>query len=111
MLAGAVGLDLVSKDIIDEVLQAERDRGTTIVVSTHDLPEAAEADHVLLLGGEVVASGAPTAVLTARALTQAYGIPLTTLENGAVVLDDPHHLPAQKRHIHFDRTGHADHPE
>ncbi|MFO7778380.1 MAG: zinc ABC transporter ATP-binding protein AztA [Nitriliruptoraceae bacterium] len=105
------GLDLVSKDIIDDVLQKERERGTTIVVSTHDLPEAAEADHVLLLGGEVVASGSPTDVLTARALTQAYGIPLTTLENGAVVLDDPHHLPAQKRHIHFDRTGHADHPE
>ena len=104
------GLDLVSKDIIDDVLQGERARGTTIVVSTHDLPEAAEADHVLLLGGEVVASGPPADVLTARALTKAYGIPLTTLENGAVVLDDPHHLPAQKRHIHFDRTGHADHP-
>lgn len=105
------GLDLVSKDIIDEVLQEERERGTTVVVSTHDLPEAAEADHVLLLGGRVVASGPPAEVLTAALLTQAYGIPLTTLENGAVVLDDPHHLPAQKRHVHFDRTGHADHPE
>lgn len=105
------GLDLVSKDIIDEVLRQERAAGTTVVVSTHDLPEAADADHVLLLGGEVVASGPPDDVLTAPALTRAYGIPLTTLDNGAVVLDDPHHVPAQKRHIHFDRTGHADHPE
>lgn len=105
------GLDLVSKDIIDEVLQDERTRGTTILVSTHDLPEAADADHVLLLGGEVVASGPPDEVLTAPLLTKAYGIPLTTLEGGAVVLDDPHHRPAQTRHTHFDRTGHAEHPE
>ncbi len=105
------GLDLVSKDIIDEVLQEERERGTTVVVSTHDLPEAAEADHVLLLGGEVVGSGPPREVLTAELLTRAYGIPLSALEDGAVVLDDPHHVPAQRRHVHFDRTGHADHPE
>lgn len=105
------GLDLVSKDIIEQVLREERDRGTTVVVSTHDLPEAARADHVLLLGGEVVASGAPNDVLTPRELTRAYGIPLTTLESGAVVLDDPHHRPAQTRHVHFDRTGHAEHPD
>ncbi|MFP4311535.1 MAG: zinc ABC transporter ATP-binding protein AztA [Nitriliruptoraceae bacterium] len=105
------GLDLVSKDIIDEVLREERERGATVVVSTHDLPEAADADHVLLLGGQVVASGPPPEVLTAPLLTRAYGIPLTTLENGAVVLDDPHHAPAQTRHVHYDRTGHADHPE
>ncbi|MFP4150226.1 MAG: zinc ABC transporter ATP-binding protein AztA [Nitriliruptoraceae bacterium] len=105
------GLDLVSKDIIEEVLREERERGATVVVSTHDLPEAADADHVLLLGGQVVASGPPPQVLTAALLTRAYGIPLTTLENGAVVLDDPHHVPAQTRHVHYDRTGHADHPE
>lgn len=103
------GLDLVSKEIIDEVILEERDRGTTIVMTTHDLPEAGEADHVLLLGGEVVASGPPAEVLTPRCLTKAYGIPLTALESGAVVLDDAHHRAAGTRHVHFDRTGHGEH--
>lgn len=103
------GLDLVSKEIIDEVILEERDRGSTIVMTTHDLPEAGEADHVLLLGGEVVASGPPAEVLTPRCLTKAYGIPLTALESGAVVLDDAHHRAAGTRHVHFDRTGHGEH--
>lgn len=99
------GLDLVSKEIIEEVILEERDRGTTIIMTTHDLHEARAADHVLLLGGVVVASGPPSEVLTPRWLSEAYGIPLTALESGAVVLDDSHHRTAGTRHVHYDRTG------
>jgi manganese transport system ATP-binding protein len=99
------GLDLVSKEIIEDVILEERDRGTTIVMTTHDLGEASATDHVLLLGGVVVASGPPDEVLTPRYLSEAYGIPLTALESGAVVLDDAHHRAAGTRHVHFDRTG------
>jgi iron complex transport system ATP-binding protein len=103
------GLDLVSNETIERVVAEERDRGTTVIMTTHDLPEAAGADHVLLLGGVVVAAGPPQEVLTSALLSIAYGIPLTALEDGAVVLDDAHHRAEGTRHTHFDRTGHADH--
>ncbi|MFO7548620.1 MAG: metal ABC transporter ATP-binding protein [Acidimicrobiia bacterium] len=103
------GLDLVSKETIQRVVAEERDRGTTVIMTTHDLPEAGEADHVLLLGGRVVAAGPPADVLSPALLSTAYGIPLTALEDGAIVLDDAHHRAAGARHTHFDRTGHAEH--
>ena len=103
------GLDIVSHDRILEAIAAERSRGVTVVLTTHDLSEAAAADYVILLSGRVVASGPPEEVLTAPSLTEAYGINLITTEDGTVVLDDPYHQPESGRHRHFDRTGHADH--
>lgn len=104
------GLDIVSHDRILEAIATERSRGVTVVLTTHDLSEAAAADHVVLLAGRVVASGPPEKVLTAASLTEAYGINLITTEDGTVVLDDPYHQPENGRHRHFDRTGHAGHP-
>lgn len=103
------GLDLVSRGRILEALNRERERGTTIVMTTHDLEEASEADCVLLLSGRVLASGPPDRVLTPALLSEAYGVRLTALEGGQVVLDDAHHRAAHRRHVHFDRTGHAGH--
>jgi manganese transport system ATP-binding protein len=103
------GLDIVSRDRIVEAIVAERARGVTIVTTTHDLSEAASADHVVLLSGRVIASGTPEDVLTAQHLTKAYGINLLTTADGTVVLDDPYHQAIAGRHRHFDRTGHADH--
>jgi len=103
------GLDIVSRDRILEAVAAERDRGVTVVMTTHDLGEAAGADHVVLLSGHVVASGPPEEVLTTHCLTKAYGIKLITTEDGTVVFDDPYHQASAGRHLHFDRTGHADH--
>jgi len=105
------GLDIVSRDRILEAVATERAGGVTVVMSTHDLSEAANADHVVLLSGRVVASGPPEEVLTAPYLNEAYGINLLTTEDGTVVLDDPYHRAGPGRHLHFDRTGHADHGE
>jgi manganese transport system ATP-binding protein len=102
------GLDIVSRDRILEAVAAERSRGVTVVMTTHDLSEAASADHVVLLSSRVIASGRPEEVLTAQCLTKAYGIKLITTEDGTVVLDDPYHQAIAGRHRHFDRTGHAD---
>jgi manganese transport system ATP-binding protein len=60
-------------------------------MTTHDLSEAAESDHVLLLVGRVVASGSATEVLTAANLAEAYGGRLLRLADGMVLIDDPHH--------------------
>ncbi len=105
------GLDIVSRDRILEAVAAERSRGVTVLMTTHDLSEAASADHVVLLSGRVVSSGPPEEVLTAKCLTEAYGINLITTEDGSVMLDDPYHQAIAGRHRHFDRTGHAGHKE
>lgn len=88
------GIDLTTAQAIDAVLHDERTRGCTVMITTHDLSEARVADHVLLLSGRVVASGAPEEVLTAEHLTEAYGASLLHVEEGRVFLDDHAHRVA-----------------
>jgi manganese transport system ATP-binding protein len=86
------GLDLVSRQHILTVIDAERAAGRTVVVSTHDLGDASAADHLLLLAGRVVASGPPAAVLTDVHLAEAYGGHLLRFGDSTLILDDhPHH--------------------
>ncbi|MBU1865806.1 MAG: metal ABC transporter ATP-binding protein [Actinobacteria bacterium] len=85
------GIDLPTAHAIDAVIHDERSRGCTIVLTTHDLSEARVADHVLLLGGRVVASGPPEEVLVPANLAAAYGSALLHLESGEVLFDDPAH--------------------
>lgn len=72
------GLDVVSARVIDGIVHDTLDgRGDqparTIIHTTHDLAEAAAADHVILLAGEVVAEGAPAEVLQDQLLVEAFG--------------------------------------
>jgi manganese transport system ATP-binding protein len=86
------GLDLVSRQHIIDAIRAERAAGHTVLVSTHDLGDAAAADHLLLLAGRVVASGAPDEVLTEANLAEAYGGHLLRVGEQTLILDDhPHH--------------------
>jgi manganese transport system ATP-binding protein len=86
------GLDLVSRQHILDAISAERAAGRAIVVSTHDLGDAAAADHLLLLAGRVVASGPPEAVLTDAHLADAYGGHLLRFGESTLIIDDhPHH--------------------
>ena len=86
------GLDVVSRQHIVDAMAAERAAGRTVVVTTHDLGDAAAADHLLLLAGRVVASGPPDEVLTEANLAAAYGGHLLRVGAGTLILDDhPHH--------------------
>lgn len=86
------GLDVVSRQHIIDAVAAERSAGRAVVVSTHDLGDAAAADHLLLLAGRVVASGAPESVLTETNLSAAYGGHLLRVGEQTLILDDhPHH--------------------
>ena len=85
-------LDLASRQHILEVIAAQRDAGRAVVVSTHDLADAAAADHLLLVAGRVVASGPPEVVLTEANLGAAYGGHLLRVGESTLILDDhPHH--------------------
>jgi ABC-type Mn2+/Zn2+ transport system ATPase subunit len=85
------GLDLPSQQRITEVIGAEREAGRTVVLSTHDLGEAAAADHLVLLSGGVVATGTPQEVLTTERLRTAYGGRLLQVAEGVLILDDGAH--------------------
>jgi manganese transport system ATP-binding protein len=86
------GLDLVSRQHILDAITQERAAGRAVLVSTHDLGDAAAADHLLLLAGRVVASGPPDDVLTEANLADAYGGHLLRVGDQTLILDDhPHH--------------------
>jgi len=87
------GLDLPSRDHIEQAQADEVAAGRTVVLTTHDVETAAAADHVVLLATRVMATGSPAHVLTAEHLEAAYGGHLHELPSGTFVLDDPtpHH--------------------
>lgn len=87
----ATGLDFTSEERINAVVREEAKAGTTVIVSTHDFADAQAADNVLLLSGRVVACGPPTEVLTQEHIGAAYGGHVHVLEDGTVLIDDPHH--------------------
>jgi ABC-type Mn2+/Zn2+ transport system ATPase subunit len=102
------GLDLTSAEAIDAVIHDENAHGCTVVMSTHDLGEAAAADHVVLLAGRVVASGPPEVVLTAEHLTEAYGGSSVHGAGERLAIDDPAHPLTEERHVHRDRIIHTE---
>ncbi len=85
------GLDQPTARAIDRVIHNEVEEGCAVVVSTHDLTEAQVADHVILVGGRVVASGPPQDVVTPENLAAAYGGTVLHPEKGLRVIDDPRH--------------------
>jgi ABC-type Mn2+/Zn2+ transport system ATPase subunit len=95
------GLDLVTQETISRVMAEERDRGTTVVLTTHDVGTAQLADVAVLMATEVVAAGPPSEVLTPGNLALAYGGHVHVLDDGTVVLDEGHHHD----HRHHDQLG------
>jgi ABC-type Mn2+/Zn2+ transport system ATPase subunit len=85
------GLDILSRASIRDAVDHERAAGRTVVVSTHDIGDAAAADRVVLLAGRLVAAGTPQSALTDANLSAAYGGRLIHLGEGRILLDDPHH--------------------
>lgn len=86
------GLDLVSAKTIDHIIHDEPQHGCAVVLTTHDLEEAAAADHVLLTCGRVLASGAPADVLTSANLAEAYGLgALHRVDERTPLLPTEHH--------------------
>lgn len=84
------GLDITSQDVIQRTMFAERDQGTCVVITTHDLEMARSCDQVLLLATDVISCGPPQVALDTPNLQKAFGGHLHALPDGTLVLDDPH---------------------
>ncbi len=84
------GLDVVTQEVITHVVDEERDRGRIVILTTHDVGTARQADVAILIATDLIASGAPEVVLTPELLGEAYGGHVHVLEDGTLVLDDPH---------------------
>ncbi|WP_072042061.1 metal ABC transporter ATP-binding protein [Nigerium massiliense] len=103
------GLDLVSAKTIDHIVHGERERGHSVVLTTHDIDEARAADHVVLMAGHVLASGPPAEVLTRANLEAAYGLG-SLHDPGDAFVDDPAHAHrdveehdhSPRKHPHLD---------
>lgn len=95
------GLDVVSTEVIHEVVAAERDEGRPVALTTHDFAEARQADHVILLANRVVAQGPPEIVFSPENLAEAYGFDVSEV-TGQVHLDDAAHRTVDPRHVHVD---------
>ena len=81
------GVDLATQEAVLEVLAGLRERGVTVMVSTHDLNLAATRfDGVALLNTRLVASGAPADVFQPRLVAEAFGGQVLLLD-GALVVD------------------------
>ncbi len=85
------GLDLVTQETITATIADERAAGRSVVLTTHDVGTAHLADQAVLMATEVVAAGPPRVSLVPEHLATAYGGHVHLLDDGTVVLDEPHH--------------------
>jgi len=98
------GIDATTQELLMDLLEAQANRGKTVVATTHDLVCAAgRFQQVLAVNRTVVAYGPSNLVLDADVLTAAYGGQLLVLGGNTVVLDDAHHhddANPGERHFH-----------
>jgi len=87
------GVDATTEDDLMSLLVDERERGKSVLASTHDLGGVAEHfSRLLSLNVTLVADGPASLVRDARVLRATYGGHLISVEPGSVVLlDDTHH--------------------
>ena len=67
------GLDLNGRKLVADLVSAERARGVTVVMATHELLDAEHATSVLLLAQRVVSVGPPDVALRDEYLRECFG--------------------------------------
>jgi ABC-type Mn2+/Zn2+ transport system ATPase subunit len=67
------GLDINGRKLVTELIAAERARGVTVVMATHELADAEHATSVLLLAQRVVSMGPPQEALRDECLRECFG--------------------------------------
>ena len=67
------GLDINGRKLVTELIAAERARGVTVVMATHELADAEQATSVMLLAQRVVSMGPPQEALRDECLRECFG--------------------------------------
>lgn len=67
------GLDINGRKLVASLIAAERARGVTVVMATHELLDAEHATSVMLLAQRVVALGPPDVALRDEFLRECFG--------------------------------------
>lgn len=98
------GLDLPSQERILGLVEAETERGTAVVMSTHHLDEARHCDRAALLAQRLVAVGPPDDVLVADLLRTTFGPRVLGDHEGH---DHSSELLVLDSHGHADEHGHG----
>lgn len=86
----AAGLDATSQETYRHAFQSLCQRGTSVVLATHDIKEASRCDQAMLLARRVVAYGEGASVLTPEALLSTFGI-IARFEGGHVIVVEREH--------------------
>ena len=85
------GLDIVSRQLILDAINAATAIGTAVALTTHNLDDAHLCSKVLLINKELVAFGTPNEVLTEENLKTAFGRSFAKVGNQLIVEDGHHH--------------------
>jgi len=67
------GLDINGRKLVADLVSAERARGVTVVMATHELSDAEHATSVMLLAQRVVSVGPPDVALRDEYLRECFG--------------------------------------
>ena len=67
------GLDINGRRLVADLVSAERARGVTVVLATHELSDAEHSTSVMLLAQRVVAVGPPDVALRDEYLRECFG--------------------------------------
>jgi len=67
------GLDINGRKLVADLVSAERARGVTVVMATHELKDAEDATSVMLLAQRVVSVGPPNIALSDEYLRECFG--------------------------------------
>jgi ABC-type Mn2+/Zn2+ transport system ATPase subunit len=86
------GIDAPSQTVLLKVFESVRRAGRTILMTTHDLAQAARVcDRLLILNRSLVAAGATEDVFRPEVLRDAYGGELVMIDGREALFDDAHH--------------------
>jgi len=105
------GVDVRTRHEVLHLLHDLHDKGTTIVLTTHDLNGlASHLPRLVCLNREVIADGPPRETLIPEVLERTYGAPLHVLEHGGMPIVLDHDYEASEimrdaaREIRSERT-------
>lgn len=86
------GVDAATQEDLMRILDAEANRGKTVIATTHDLGSAAEHfRRIVAINRTVIASGDASLILDEEVLMRTYGGHLVFVGNRTALLDDAHH--------------------